>query len=66
MPDIQWDENTLTKTEYVGFYGISRLGCPPKYSKLANSPIDTKTKSVDNPVEKKKKNTKKVDWSSDD
>ena len=39
----------------LGFYGISRLGRTPKDSKLANSPIDTKTKNVDKPVQKKKK-----------
>ena len=45
---------------------IYRLGRPPKDSKLANSPIDTKTKNVDKPVQNKKTITKKVDWSSDD
>ena len=50
----------------LGFYGISRLGRPPKDSKLVNIPIDTKTKNVDKPVQKKKTITKKVDWSSDD
>ena len=50
----------------LGFYGISRLGCRPKDLKLANSPIDTKTKNVDKPVQKKKKIAKKVDWSIDD
>ena len=47
------------------FYGISRLGRPPKDSKLANSIIDTKTNNVDKPVQKKKTIKKKVDWSSD-
>ena len=46
----------------LGFYGISRLGHPPNDSKLSNSPIDTKTKNVDKPVQKKKTITKKVDW----
>ena len=50
----------------LGFYGISRLFRPPKYSKLANSPINTKTKNVDKPVQKKKTITKKIDWTSDD
>ena len=50
----------------LGFYGISRLGRTPKDSKLANSPIDTKTKNVDKPVQKNKTITKRVDWSSDD
>ena len=45
----------------LGFNGISRLGCPPKDPKLANSPIDTKTRNVAKPVQKKKKITKKVD-----
>ena len=49
----------------LGFYGISMFGRPPKDPKLANSPIDTKTKNVDKPVQKKKTITQKVDWSSD-
>ena len=49
------------KRNMLSFYGISRLGRPPKDSKIANSPIDTKTKNVDNLVQEKKKITKKVD-----
>ena len=41
------------------------LGRLPKDSKLANSPIDTKTKNVDKPVQKKRAITKKVNWSSE-
>ena len=41
------------------------LGRLPKDSKLANSPIDTKTKNVDKPVQKKRTITKKVNWSSE-
>ena len=54
------------KRNMLGFYGISRLGSPPKDSKLANSPIDTKTMNMDKPVKNRKTITKKVYWSSDD
>ena len=54
------------KRNMLGFYGMSRLCRPYKYSKLTNSPIGTKTKNVDNPVQKRKTITNKVDWSSDD
>ena len=55
-----------SKRNMLDFYGISRLCRPPKYSKSANIPIDTKTRNLDKPVQKKEKITKKVDWSSDD
>ena len=49
------------KRNMLGFDGISRLGRPPKDSKLANSPINTKTKNMDKPAQNKKTITKKVD-----
>ena len=55
-----------SKRNMLGFYGISRLVCPTKYSKLSNSTIDTKKENVDTPFQKRKKITKRVDWSSDD
>ena len=55
-----------SKRNVLVFYRIYRLGNPPKYQKLANSPIDTKAKNVYKPVQKKKIITKKVGQSSDD
>ena len=54
------------KRHMLDFYVIYRLGHTPKDSKLANSPVDTKTKNVDKSFQKKKTITKNVDWSSDD
>ena len=56
----------ITKRNMLGFYGIYRLGRPPKDSKLANSPIDTKKKNTDKTVQKRENITEKVNWSSDD
>ena len=55
-----------SKRNTLGFYGISRLGFPPKYPKLSNITIDTKAKNVDKPVQNKKTITKKVHCSSGD
>ena len=55
-----------SKHNMLVFNGISKLDRPPKDSKLVNSPVDTKTKNMDKPAQKKKTITKKVDWSSDD